>query len=223
MPRISGHGNPGHSFAASSFSRMAASLITSNDGWVDNSLRRRSILMPITTWRSRTRTSQKWCLPSRRRRLRPDPSPTKRRRPATSRQSLPTIRQFAAASDLLHVRRKTRVRYITCTGESWHGAGSILGPRGGTACEVDFMAVTWVISVGSICQRCNVVYSKAEAVCSGHLTGRGESRCRPVRRKASGHRDSETRRKPNDSPWLSVSVASTPRLAARETTSATGW
>ena len=24
MPRISGHGNPGHSFAASSFSRMAA-------------------------------------------------------------------------------------------------------------------------------------------------------------------------------------------------------
>src|SRR5712692_4126039 len=30
MPRISGHGNPGHSPAASSLSRMAASLITSS-------------------------------------------------------------------------------------------------------------------------------------------------------------------------------------------------
>src|ERR1700730_3126386 len=30
MPRISGHGNPGHSLAASSFSRMAAALITSS-------------------------------------------------------------------------------------------------------------------------------------------------------------------------------------------------
>src|SRR5438128_2346751 len=39
------------------------------------------------------------------------------------------------------------------------------------------------------------------------VAGRGESQTRPARHGAIGHRDTETRRKPKDSPCLSVSVA----------------